>query len=74
MIQNGEVNFDNLNKNELFVYQALSTNPAVTRTELIETLNISTRTIERAICSTIALLSHFLFINTFLSVLSGKCF
>ena len=48
---NGEVNFDNFNKNELLVYKAIAANPAVTRTELIETLDISARTIDRAIKS-----------------------
>lgn len=45
----GEVNFYNFSKNELLVYEAIFTNPAVTRSNLIETLNISARTIDRAI-------------------------
>ena len=48
---NGEVNFDNLNKNELLVCKAIAANPAVTRTELVKTLGISARTIDRAIKS-----------------------
>lgn len=56
---NGEVNgevknnsrFDDFNKNELFVYEAIATNPTVTRADLIEALDISSRTIDRAIKS-----------------------
>lgn len=48
---NGEVNFDDFSKNELLVYEAISNNPTTTRTDLIETLDISARTIDRAIKS-----------------------
>ena len=48
---NGEVNFDNLNKNELLVYKAIAANPDTTRAKLIEALDISARTIDRAIKS-----------------------
>ena len=48
---NGKVNFDDFSKNELLVYEAIANNPNVTRTDLIETLDISARTIDRAIKS-----------------------
>ena len=47
----GEVNYGHLNKNELLVYKSIAAHPTVTRTELIETLDISARTIDRAIKS-----------------------
>ena len=48
---NGEVNFDEFNKNELLVYEAIASNSEITRTELIEMLDISARTIDRTIKS-----------------------
>ena len=45
---NGEINFDN---NELLVYNAIAANPTATRSDLIEILDISARTIDRAIKS-----------------------
>lgn len=48
---NGEVKFDDFSKNELLVYEVIADNPATTRTVLIETLDISARTIDRAIKS-----------------------
>ncbi len=48
---NGKVDFAGLNKNELLVYKAIATNLAVTRSNLIDTLSISARTIDRAIKS-----------------------
>ena len=48
---NGKVNFDDFSKNELLVYEAIANNPTVTRADLIETLDISARTIDRAIKS-----------------------
>lgn len=47
----GEVNYGHFNKNELLVYKSIAAHPTVTRTELIETLDISARTIDRAIKS-----------------------
>ena len=44
----GEINFD---KNELLVYNAIAANPTATRSDLIEMLDISARTIDRAIKS-----------------------
>lgn len=37
-----------LTKNELRVYEFFKANPSATRTDLIEALNISSRTIDRA--------------------------
>lgn len=48
---NGKVNYDDLNKNELLVYEAIRTNPHVTRSDMIEMLDVSARTIDRAIKS-----------------------
>ena len=48
---NGEVNFDDFSKNELLVYEVIANKPTVTRTDLIETLDVSARTIDRAIKS-----------------------
>ncbi len=48
---NGNVNFDTFSKNELLIYKAITANPNVTRTDLIKTLDISARTIDRAIKS-----------------------
>ena len=49
--EDGEVNFDEFNKNELLVYEAIASNSEITRTELIEMLDISARTIDRTIKS-----------------------
>ena len=46
--EDGEINFD---KNELLVYNAIAANPTATRSDLIEMLDISARTIDRAIKS-----------------------
>lgn len=48
---NGEVNNNNLSKNERLVYEAIASNANITRLSLIETLDISSRTIDRAIKS-----------------------
>ena len=48
---NGEVNFDEFNRNELLIYEAIASNSEITRTELIEMLDISARTIDRTIKS-----------------------
>ena len=48
---NGEVNYDDLSKNELLVYEAIRSNPHVTRSDMIEMLDVSARTIDRAIKS-----------------------
>lgn len=50
-IRNGEVNFDVFNKNERLVYKAIAENASITRTDLIEALDISSRTIDRTIKS-----------------------
>lgn len=50
-IRNGEVNFDVFNKNERLVYKAIAENASITRTDLIEALDISARTIDRTIKS-----------------------
>ena len=49
--ENGEVNFDEFTKNEQLVYEAILSNANITRADLIETLDISARTIDRAINS-----------------------
>lgn len=49
--ENGEVNFDEFTKNEQLVYEAILSNADITRADLIETLDISARTIDRAINS-----------------------
>lgn len=48
---NGKVNFDDFSKNEKLVYEAISAKSNITRSELIEILDISARTIDRAIKS-----------------------
>ncbi len=48
---NGDVNLDKLNKNEVVVYRIISSNPLLTRAELIDILDISGRTIDRTIKS-----------------------
>lgn len=48
---NGKVNFDDFSKNEKLVYEAISAKSNITRSELIELLDISARTIDRAIKS-----------------------
>lgn len=48
---NGEVNYDDLSKNELLVYEAIRSNPHITRSDMIEMLDVSARTIDRAIKS-----------------------
>lgn len=48
---NGKVNFDDFSRNERLVYEAILANADITRSELIETLDISARTIDRAIKS-----------------------
>lgn len=48
---NGEVNYGDLSKNELLVFEAISFNPQTTRSDLIKSLDISARTIDRAIRS-----------------------
>lgn len=50
-IRNGEVNSNTFSKNERLVYEAITTNSRVTRTDLIESLDISARTIDRTIKS-----------------------
>lgn len=47
----GKVNFDDFSQNEMLVYEAIANNPTVTRTNLIEALDISARTIDCAIKS-----------------------
>lgn len=48
---NGEVNSNAFSKNERLVYEAIAKNTGVTRMDLVETLDISARTIDRAIKS-----------------------
>ena len=48
---NGNVSFDKFSKNELLVYKAIAANPVATRINLVKTLDISARTIDRAIKS-----------------------
>lgn len=48
---NGKVNYDDLSKNELLVYGAIRSNPHITRSDMIEMLDVSARTIDRAIKS-----------------------
>lgn len=48
---NGEVNYDDLSKNELLIYEAIRSNPHITRSDMIEMLDVSARTIDRAIKS-----------------------
>lgn len=48
---NGKVNYDDLSKNELLVYEAIRSNPHITRSDMIEMLDVSARTIDRAIKS-----------------------
>ena len=48
---NGNVNFDKFSKNELLVYKAIAAHPDATRADLVEALDISDRTIDRAIKS-----------------------
>lgn len=48
---NGKVNFDDFSKNERLVYEAIAAKADITRSELIEILDISARTIDRAIKS-----------------------
>lgn len=49
--ENGEVNFNEFTKNEQLVYEAILSNADITRADLIEMLDISARTIDRAIKS-----------------------
>lgn len=48
---NGNVNCDDFSENELLIYDFFVANPSATRTDLIKALNISSRTIDRAVKS-----------------------